>query len=221
MVTPWPTGSAVNEPIVLLHPSIYTGSFRCNQFRRRYSDTDVLNSGVSPRFLWVVRLFYLNPGNQTFCFHSQQFSRAFWTHAGVNHWKWNTVEDHFNCFCCWWCLLLCYWHWHQELTVLLSKLYFEFVHFWKFLKVVCILFRPNETLHFLQMLTPGFFCIAGKNNRLSKMGGDRFIPTRNRKQMDVASFLLTKSEPADRAAITVGCFYTQPYLWQTRVSIDF
>lgn len=30
------------------------------------------------------------------------------------------------------------------------------------------------------------------------MGGDRFIPVRNSKQMDVASFLLTKeNEPAD------------------------
>lgn len=30
------------------------------------------------------------------------------------------------------------------------------------------------------------------------MGGDRFIPTRNTKQMDVASFLLTKeNEPVD------------------------
>lgn len=30
------------------------------------------------------------------------------------------------------------------------------------------------------------------------MGGDRFIPTRNNKQMDVANFLLTKeNEPAD------------------------
>ena len=39
-----------------------------------------------------------------------------------------------------------------------------------------------------------FFCIVGKNKKQtpSKMGGDRFIPTRNSKQMDVASFLLTK-----------------------------
>lgn len=30
------------------------------------------------------------------------------------------------------------------------------------------------------------------------MGGDRFIPTRNSKQMDVASFLLSKeNEPVD------------------------
>ncbi|CAJ1072248.1 cell division cycle protein 20 homolog [Xyrichtys novacula] len=40
----------------------------------------------------------------------------------------------------------------------------------------------------------------GKNKKPtpSKMGGDRFIPTRNGKQMDVASFLLTKeNEPMD------------------------
>ncbi|KAG8014162.1 Cell division cycle protein 20-like protein [Nibea albiflora] len=40
----------------------------------------------------------------------------------------------------------------------------------------------------------------GKNKKQtpSKMGGDRFIPTRNSKQMDVASFLLTKeNEPVD------------------------
>lgn len=40
---------------------------------------------------------------------------------------------------------------------------------------------------------------SGKNKKTpSKMGGDRFIPTRNNKQMDVANFLLTKeNEPAD------------------------
>ncbi|XP_068604454.1 cell division cycle protein 20 homolog [Brachionichthys hirsutus] len=40
----------------------------------------------------------------------------------------------------------------------------------------------------------------GKNKKQtpSKMGGDRFIPTRNSKQMDVATFLLTKEiEPMD------------------------
>uniref|UniRef100_A0A3P9N3Q3 Cell division cycle 20 homolog n=1 Tax=Poecilia reticulata TaxID=8081 RepID=A0A3P9N3Q3_POERE len=39
----------------------------------------------------------------------------------------------------------------------------------------------------------------GKNKKTpSKMGGDRFIPARNNKQMDVANFLLTKeNEPAD------------------------
>uniref|UniRef100_A0A3Q2WAY1 Cell division cycle 20 homolog n=2 Tax=Haplochromis burtoni TaxID=8153 RepID=A0A3Q2WAY1_HAPBU len=40
----------------------------------------------------------------------------------------------------------------------------------------------------------------GKNKKQtpSKMGGDRFIPIRNSKQMDVATFLLTKeNEPAD------------------------
>ncbi|KAF1383859.1 hypothetical protein PFLUV_G00136220 [Perca fluviatilis] len=40
----------------------------------------------------------------------------------------------------------------------------------------------------------------GKNKKQtpSKMGGDRFIPTRNSKQMDVASFLLSKeNEPVD------------------------
>lgn len=44
------------------------------------------------------------------------------------------------------------------------------------------------------------FCILGKNKKQtpSKMGGDRFIPIRNSKQMDVASFLLTKeNEPVD------------------------
>ncbi|XP_060909548.1 cell division cycle protein 20 homolog [Labrus mixtus] len=42
--------------------------------------------------------------------------------------------------------------------------------------------------------TPG----KSKKQTPSKMGGDRFIPTRNSKQMDVASFLLTKeNEPVD------------------------
>ncbi|KAK2822407.1 hypothetical protein Q5P01_022472 [Channa striata] len=42
--------------------------------------------------------------------------------------------------------------------------------------------------------TPG----KGKRQTPSKMGGDRFIPIRNSKQMDVASFLLTKeNQPAD------------------------
>lgn len=42
--------------------------------------------------------------------------------------------------------------------------------------------------------------MIGKNKKQTplKMGGDRFIPVRNSKQMDVASFLLTKeNEPAD------------------------
>lgn len=52
-----------------------------------------------------------------------------------------------------------------------------------------------------QMSLPGFtFVPTGKNKKVtpSKMGGDRFIPTRNSKQMDVASFLLSKeNEPVD------------------------
>ena len=51
------------------------------------------------------------------------------------------------------------------------------------------------------MLNTFFFIrIIGKNKKQtpSKMGGDRFIPTRNSKQMDVASFLLSKeNEPVD------------------------
>ncbi|XP_070830752.1 cell division cycle protein 20 homolog isoform X1 [Chaetodon trifascialis] len=46
----------------------------------------------------------------------------------------------------------------------------------------------------------------GKNKKQtpSKMGGDRFIPTRNSKQMDVASFLLTKeNEPVDANKMAV------------------
>ncbi|XP_048845721.1 cell division cycle protein 20 homolog [Brienomyrus brachyistius] len=47
----------------------------------------------------------------------------------------------------------------------------------------------------------------GKNGKLqctpSKVGGDRYIPSRNNKQMDVASFLLSKdNEPADPNAST-------------------
>ncbi|XP_028448066.1 cell division cycle protein 20 homolog isoform X2 [Perca flavescens] len=42
--------------------------------------------------------------------------------------------------------------------------------------------------------TPG----NNKKRTPTKMGGDRFIPTRNRKQMDVASFLLSKeNQPVD------------------------
>ncbi|XP_072312215.1 cell division cycle protein 20 homolog [Eucyclogobius newberryi] len=37
----------------------------------------------------------------------------------------------------------------------------------------------------------------GKKQTLSKMGGDRFIPIRNGKQMDVASFLLSKEKEPD------------------------
>lgn len=48
--------------------------------------------------------------------------------------------------------------------------------------------------------TPG----KSKKQTPSKMGGDRFIPIRNSKQMDVATFLLTKeTEPVDtNAAVT-------------------
>lgn len=47
--------------------------------------------------------------------------------------------------------------------------------------------------------------LTGKNgktqNTPSKAGGDRFIPTRNNKQMDVASFLISKeNEPVEEAA---------------------
>ncbi|XP_028988145.1 cell division cycle protein 20 homolog [Betta splendens] len=46
--------------------------------------------------------------------------------------------------------------------------------------------------------TPGKTPGKNKKQTPSKMGGDRFIPTRNSKQMDVASFLLTKeNEPED------------------------
>lgn len=44
------------------------------------------------------------------------------------------------------------------------------------------------------------FCMIGKTKKQTphKMGGDRFIPVRNSKQMDVASFLLTKeNEPVE------------------------
>uniref|UniRef100_A0A3Q4HRU4 Cell division cycle 20 homolog n=1 Tax=Neolamprologus brichardi TaxID=32507 RepID=A0A3Q4HRU4_NEOBR len=47
----------------------------------------------------------------------------------------------------------------------------------------------------------------GKNKKQtpSKMGGDRFIPTRNSKQMDVATFLLTKeNEPETQKAWSVS-----------------
>ena len=53
----------------------------------------------------------------------------------------------------------------------------------------------------------------GKNVKStpSKVGGDRFIPTRNGKQMDTASFLLTKeNEPMDTnesIASAVSLFY--------------
>lgn len=46
----------------------------------------------------------------------------------------------------------------------------------------------------------------GKNKKATpaKVGGDRFIPTRNTKQMDVASFLVSKeNEPVDSSAATL------------------
>ncbi|KAJ0058648.1 hypothetical protein NL108_000353 [Boleophthalmus pectinirostris] len=46
--------------------------------------------------------------------------------------------------------------------------------------------------------TPG----KGKKQTPSKMGGDRFIPIRNSKQMDVASFLLTKENEPDNPTTT-------------------
>uniref|UniRef100_A0A7N6C3Z7 CDC20/Fizzy WD40 domain-containing protein n=1 Tax=Anabas testudineus TaxID=64144 RepID=A0A7N6C3Z7_ANATE len=54
----------------------------------------------------------------------------------------------------------------------------------------------------------------GKNKKQtpSKMGGDRFIPTRNTKQMDVASFLLTKeNEPVDanEHLLIEACWFLQ------------
>lgn len=66
------------------------------------------------------------------------------------------------------------------------------------------------------MLTLGF-CNTGKNKKPTpcKMGGDRFIPVRNNKQMDVASFLLTKeNEPVEAknntALSSVRHVYTSP-----------
>lgn len=48
------------------------------------------------------------------------------------------------------------------------------------------------------------------------MGGDRFIPIRNTKQMDVASFLLTKeNEPVDTnntAGTSVSYFDKSPFV---------
>lgn len=48
------------------------------------------------------------------------------------------------------------------------------------------------------------------------MGGDRFIPIRNSKQMDVASFLLTKeNEPVDtnNTAGPSVCLIYSPMIW--------
>lgn len=61
------------------------------------------------------------------------------------------------------------------------------------------------------------FCILGKTKKQtpSKMGGDRFIPIRNSKQMDVASFLVTKeNDPVDTnnmAGTSVSNFNSPPY----------
>ncbi|CAL9688690.1 unnamed protein product [Knipowitschia caucasica] len=46
--------------------------------------------------------------------------------------------------------------------------------------------------------TPSKTPVKGKKQTPSKMGGDRFIPIRNSKQMDVASFLLTKENDPDQ-----------------------
>lgn len=46
---------------------------------------------------------------------------------------------------------------------------------------------------------------TGKGKKTpSKMGGDRFIPIRNNKQMDVANFLLTKENEPDDGKTTVS-----------------
>lgn len=51
------------------------------------------------------------------------------------------------------------------------------------------------------------------------MGGDRFIPVRNSKQMDVASFLLSKeNEPLDTnnsSVSSVSCCHTSPLMCDT------
>ncbi|XP_059201427.1 cell division cycle protein 20 homolog [Centropristis striata] len=59
---------------------------------------------------------------------------------------------------------------------------------------------PGKSGNVSQSLSKTPSKTPGKNKKQtpSKMGGDRFIPTRNSKQMDVASFLLTKeNEPVD------------------------
>lgn len=57
--------------------------------------------------------------------------------------------------------------------------------------------------------------MIGKNKKQTplKMGGDRFIPVRNSKQMDVASFLLTKeNEPADAINNTALSLVSHVYI---------
>lgn len=97
---------------------------------------------------------------------------------------------------------------------------------------VCIYTRMSGKA--LQMLTTGkffkkfffFLWFIGKNKKQtpSKMGGDRFIPIRNSKQMDVATFLLTKeNEPADTntSVTSVSCVTnTQASICTSRISIS-
>lgn len=57
---------------------------------------------------------------------------------------------------------------------------------------------------------------TGKNgktqNTPSKAGGDRFIPTRNNKQLDVASFLISKeNEPVEETASSTAVRYKKLY----------
>lgn len=51
-----------------------------------------------------------------------------------------------------------------------------------------------------------FVCILGKNKRHtpSRIGGDRYIPVRNSKQMEVASFLISKGNDSAETALTVS-----------------
>lgn len=82
--------------------------------------------------------------------------------------------------------------------------------------------RLKEVQWCVQMLTSVayfpfffFFLLIGKNKKQtpSKTGADRFIPTRNSKQMDVANFLLTKeNEPVDtNNAAGTSVSYTDTY----------
>lgn len=57
-------------------------------------------------------------------------------------------------------------------------------------------------------------CVVGKNKKQTpcKMGGDRFIPVRNNKQMDVASFLITKeNEPVEAKNSTALSLVSRVY----------
>lgn len=55
-------------------------------------------------------------------------------------------------------------------------------------------------------------CIAGKSKKYtpSRIGGDRYIPVRNSKQMEVASFLISKGNDPAETALTVSYYHTAP-----------